>query len=622
MADVWVDRTEHFSVGFEADHPEEWDLEQEERWALAKSILEICEGDYARLKHLFGVDLPWHVEVRVDRGPGGSNPGGPEADGKTYTMRTGDGRAGGDFAYQRLRTAFIAELSEIFMVAQKGAWNPGDSKGEALSRVLSMNFYPAGQRPFFTVHQWIDNFSDPPDAPTGPEGLEDWVTTTHGDDKRAKSIGCGVAFLHYLRYQRGYSFEQIVSDQGATLADVYRHLAGDADAFGPFARLVRGTFPAGHRSRLNEQAQFPNSDMIFPLFEAGLASGTGRRGCARNPDQLDIFYVDDRSVKTAWWHAGDVHWHPYPIGSRARAGSPLTSVARYPGHLDVFWIDLVGDVCTAWWDAGQKDWHPYPVGGAQARGDSPLALVARNPDHLDLFWIGADGTLWTAWWDSAVVGWHPYPIARAVAARGSGLGAFARNPFYLDVFFVGSGGAVTRATWDARHSGWAIETITGSSARAGSPVAALARYPDHFDVFWIGGDNRVQTAWWDEADRTWYPYPIDDARARADSPLAVVARNPDHLDLFWVGEDDNVHTAWWDAGEVGWHAYPISGLGARAHSPLDAIARKQDHLDVFWEGVDDQVDTAWWDASERPWHSYAIDGTHVGDSRLIGLHDS
>lgn len=98
------------------------------------ALQQTCEDDYARLKGLFGAEPTAQVTVTVDNGVDG------QEDGKNIT-HDGDagGGARGDVDY--LRNVFIAELDEIFMYAQNNKWNPGDSKGEALSRVLGQ-FFP------------------------------------------------------------------------------------------------------------------------------------------------------------------------------------------------------------------------------------------------------------------------------------------------------------------------------------------------------------------------------------------------------------------------------------------------------------------------------------------------
>jgi hypothetical protein len=251
-----VGNTAHFTVQFDETSTPDGNV-------LGQALLATCEADNAHLSSIFGgINLP-HVTVTVDDGPGGQN------DFHNITHCGSNGRTV-DFDY--LRNTFIAELDEIYMVAQNKQWNPGDSKGEALSRALGGLFYPGGQQPGFTVHQWVDALPGIKLASTPPfQGLQDWVNnvfsgdnTTPGDNDSG-STGCGQAFINYLHYQLGFTFSKIVGTSGSTLAEVYTILTGSADGFGPFAAVVRKRFPQGVPSGLNATNKSPNSDSFFPL---------------------------------------------------------------------------------------------------------------------------------------------------------------------------------------------------------------------------------------------------------------------------------------------------------------------------------------------------------------------
>ena len=228
---------------------------------MGQALLSTCETDYARLSFLFGGNNISHIiTVTVDLGSGGENNG---VNITACGVNGLDKVSSGDFDY--LGNAFIAELSEIFMDGQNKQWNPTDSKGEALSHVLAGLFYPGGTQPVFTVHQWVDNNQDVANAKNSFEGLQDWVTDVFPSDNPARSIGCGVAFIHYMHYQLGFTFLKIVNTSGRTLADIYKALSGSKYAFDPFASVVRKKFPQGIPSGLNEDHKTPNSDNFFPL---------------------------------------------------------------------------------------------------------------------------------------------------------------------------------------------------------------------------------------------------------------------------------------------------------------------------------------------------------------------
>ena len=109
---------------------------------------------------------------------------------------------------------YIAELSESFMGAQGKGWGCGSSNGEALSRFLAENC-PPGVIPSwgYTVPTWVS------------AGFPDWISETESTDRDYNSIGAGVAYLYWMRWQ-GFNITQITRAGGATLADNYKTLTG------------------------------------------------------------------------------------------------------------------------------------------------------------------------------------------------------------------------------------------------------------------------------------------------------------------------------------------------------------------------------------------------------------
>ena len=306
-----VDNSQHFKVFFN-----EASFTAADGQRIGQAILQRCELDYSELRFIFsGTEIPNPITVTIENGAGGIN------NGQDMTIRTG---VSDDFDY--VRTVFVDELAEIFMANQNNKqWHPRDSKGEALSRVLGGLLYPGGRQPGFTVHQWVDNDPDgltpSKDEKTGPEGLEDWINKTEDSDTRAKSVGCGVAFIHYLHYQLGISFQDIVAQSGATLQDVYSGLilAGKvpssvaaANGFEPFVALVRRKFPKGTPSGLNALNKWPNSDQFFPL-----------------EIYLDVFVLgQDNMVRTASRDGAGWHWSTID-GAAFNQGNPITALRNF-----------------------------------------------------------------------------------------------------------------------------------------------------------------------------------------------------------------------------------------------------------------------------------------------------
>ncbi|WP_253908426.1 hypothetical protein [Arthrobacter sp. H41] len=89
------------------------------------------------------------------------------------------------------------------------------------------------------------------------------------------------------------------------------------------------------------------------------------------------------------------------------AGSPVTAVARYAGHLDLFTVGTDNRVWSAWWSAsgGWSSW--FQLGTLVARTGSTVNVLARHADHLNLFTTAPDGKIVSIWWNarSGWAGW-------------------------------------------------------------------------------------------------------------------------------------------------------------------------------------------------------------------------
>jgi Papain-like cysteine protease AvrRpt2 len=129
---------------------------------------------------------------------------------------------------------------------------------------------------------------------------------------------------------------------------------------------------------------------------------------ARTPDNLDLFITgNDGRVYTSWWFSGadwsgiNDNWRS--IGGFFPPGAPLGAVARTGGNLDVFVSGNDGRIYTSWWFSG-ADWSGVndnwrSIGGFFPPG-APVSAVARYPNHLDLFVRGNDNAIYSSWWDS------------------------------------------------------------------------------------------------------------------------------------------------------------------------------------------------------------------------------
>jgi hypothetical protein len=215
--------------------------------ALADAVLQTCEADYQKLQGWLGnipiQSLPFTVVIQP--GSNGASHATCLATGLNCDAFTGKDP-------DLIRSLVVAEADEVFMANQAKGWNCGGSNGEALSRVLAAEIYPAELSPpalgggtFATGPAWLQ--SDRPD----------FVTVTDQTDRNFVSTGCGALFINYLRHQLGYTLDQIVQAAGATLADTYQTLTGRADGWDQFSALIAAHFPPGTSAGLTDDNPFP-----------------------------------------------------------------------------------------------------------------------------------------------------------------------------------------------------------------------------------------------------------------------------------------------------------------------------------------------------------------------------
>jgi hypothetical protein len=223
-----------------------------------QAVAQFCESDYDQLVKWFGggvqvpyrsPDTPGFIQVLITTENGGWNNGSGGLIKLNPYPET-----------ESMGLVFVAELSEMFMRSQNGGWDPGNSKGEALSRLLGEVAHPTAPNAglFFTAQSWLGTAADP--ASSG--NRHDWVSANEGKDTNFVSIGCGILFLNYLRWQLqpSFSLEAIIAASGATLEAVYQELVGQPGGFQPFSSLLNRFFPIGTPAAVG--------DNPFPLLAA------------------------------------------------------------------------------------------------------------------------------------------------------------------------------------------------------------------------------------------------------------------------------------------------------------------------------------------------------------------
>ena len=254
MTLVNVGSTAHYSISYDdslvgADGPDR-----------ANALLAVCEQDYAMMAGWFaGLSLTVGLPVSVNIVPGGYAGAGW---GPPISLRPGNG-SGLDV----VRYLLVAEVVEMFMLAQGGGWfAPDDSNegeaGEGLSRFLSTEFLVQSglghSMAFFdTAGIWLN--SDRIDYINNVDVYD------HAPDEKT---GCATLFIYYLSYQLGYDIQHIIAAQAPTLAGVYRNLTGDAaDPFPAFKQMLDAAFPrtAPDGTPITSVIPGPNPDNPYPL---------------------------------------------------------------------------------------------------------------------------------------------------------------------------------------------------------------------------------------------------------------------------------------------------------------------------------------------------------------------
>jgi hypothetical protein len=323
---------------------------------------------------------------------------------------------------------------------------------------------------------------------------------------------------------------------------------------------------------------------------------------ARYPAHLDVFAVaSDGRTMSNWWDQNG-GWAPWfqlagGVASGGGAGSPITSVARVPGHLDLFTVGTDNRVYSMYWDqsSGWSNW--FQIGNITCRPGSTVNVVCRYSDHLDLFTTGANGETMSTWWD-ANGGWaNWFQISGGVAANGATVTAISRFTNHLDVFTIGTDNKVYSCWWDA-NGGWSNWFAVGNQVcHPNSSVNVVSRFTDHLDLFTTASNGAIMSTWWD-ANGGWGSwFQVSGGVASQGSQVTAVSRNPNHLDVFVTGTDNRIYSTWWDAngGWAGW--FNVSGGVTMTGGQVTAISRNPNHLDLFTVGTDGVVYSTWWDAN-------------------------
>jgi hypothetical protein len=262
MSLVNVGSSKHYSINWDNDPNPVGTvpLTQADGPDRANQLLAVCEQDYDLMATWFpGFSLPFTTPIAVNIEPGGYASAGW---GPPISLRPGNGSG-----LNVVRYLLVAEVVEMFMLAQNKGWFAPDGSnegaaGEGLSRFLSTEFLDqfglgSAMPGFDTAGLWLN--SDRLDYVNNIDEYD------HAPD--AKS-GCATLFIYYLSYQLGYDIQRIVAGAASTLAGVYRNLTGDsANPFPQFKQMLDNAFPQTdpHGNPIFSVIPGPNPDNPYPL---------------------------------------------------------------------------------------------------------------------------------------------------------------------------------------------------------------------------------------------------------------------------------------------------------------------------------------------------------------------
>ncbi len=348
------------------------------------------------------------------------------------------------------------------------------------------------------------------------------------------------------------------------------------------------------------------------LLTATVPAGAAVTAVSRAAGKLDAFVVDtggrtltaatddnlDHGPWRGWWEIQ---------GGRAKPGAPIACVNRGPNRLDVFVVGNDGGIYTAAWDQSVANgaWRGWwRIGKVTAPQGSRIAAVSRSPDHLDVFVVDVSGNVMSAAWQTGDTNWRGWwHIQQGKAKAGAYISAVARSSQKLDIFVVGTDGGIYTAAWDAAVSnaawrGW--WRVAGGSAPLGAPVTAISRDPNKLDCFVVGNDGRVYTAAWDAAVangawRGWWP--VAGGAAQLRSVISCASRDPNKLDIMTIGTDGKLYTAAWDqfSGNAQWRGWWRIGEGSCQQGiETTLLSRSPWSLDGFDAGTDGGVYMVCW----------------------------
>jgi hypothetical protein len=270
--------TQHYNVGYDTSLPN--------GTALTNGLLAQCEADFRLMQLWFGgieLRFAYPLNVQINNTSGNVNaswqcPSDFEllfSSPVVVNINSGTSPSIGD-----LRVMLVAEVSEMFMMAQNRGWFYGQSlfqggdegsKGEGLSRFLAYQSTFVGG--FKVLQEWgvVKQWLNPGSVPF----RSDFINNNPDDNSFDATVGCTTLFMYYLHYQLGFGVPAIVNAAGSTLTSVYQNLTGQngADGWTPFINLINSHYPPGINYNPITDNLFPVSNLISIQAPAVLICG-------------------------------------------------------------------------------------------------------------------------------------------------------------------------------------------------------------------------------------------------------------------------------------------------------------------------------------------------------------
>ena len=334
----------------------------------------------------------------------------------------------------------------------------------------------------------------------------------------------------------------------------------------------------------------------FELFgAASVAPKSPLASVSRIEGSMEVWWFrPDGGVQGAYWYEGG-QWTKYELApANSAIGNSLTAVSRIPGSLEVWWRGADGSLQAAYWYDGHS-WQRYSIAPAgSVTADSGMASVSRLPNTMELWWVAPDGAVKGAYWYDGGQ-WQTYTLAPAgSASTATSIAAVSRIPGSMEVWWVAPNGAVKGAYWYEGGQWQLYELSPPNSASNSSGIAAVSRIPGSMEVWWVGNDASIKGAYWYDG-ANWSTYTLAPAAsATIGTKIAAVSRITGSMEIWWC-DSTRLKGAYWYDGQP-WKLYSLGNYSLSGLGGLAAVSRLSTSMEIWAVGVmGSLVDTYWYD---------------------------